>query len=385
MQIRNLKLKNWRNFRHIDVPLRERTFIVGPNAVGKSNLLDVFRFIRDIAQQGGGGLQKAMSDRGGLSKVRCLSARKDPVVEISLEICDDHSSEVLWKYELGIKQETRGTRLPQVHFERVEHKGKTLLSRPIQEDVSDPQRLTQTHLEQVNSNRDFRDLAKFFDGTTYLHLVPQLLRYPDAFAGTDLPGDPFGRGFLNRIAETREGVRDRRLKAIETVLKEIVPQLSQLEFTRDQHGLPHLQALYTHWRPNAGKQREDQFSDGTLRLIGLFWALLDKDSVLLLEEPELSLNSKVVAQLPPLIWQLQKKRRRQVIISSHSPSLLGDPGIEPEGVLLLRPGENGTEIEVAAQMQDIQTLLDSGMSIADVLLPRMQQARFDFSDLFSSL
>ncbi|MDD9857444.1 MAG: AAA family ATPase, partial [Gammaproteobacteria bacterium] len=59
MIVSRLTLKNWRNFREADVPLRERQFIVGPNASGKSNLLDVFRFLRDIAKPDGGGLQKA--------------------------------------------------------------------------------------------------------------------------------------------------------------------------------------------------------------------------------------------------------------------------------------------------------------------------------------
>ncbi|MDD9852741.1 MAG: AAA family ATPase, partial [Deltaproteobacteria bacterium] len=67
MMISRVKLKNWRNFREVDVPLRERQFIVGPNASGKSNLLDAFRFLRDIAKGTGGGLQKAIEDRGGVS------------------------------------------------------------------------------------------------------------------------------------------------------------------------------------------------------------------------------------------------------------------------------------------------------------------------------
>lgn len=45
MLVSRLKIKNWRNFSSIDIPLRERQFIVGPNAAGKSNLLDVFRFL----------------------------------------------------------------------------------------------------------------------------------------------------------------------------------------------------------------------------------------------------------------------------------------------------------------------------------------------------
>ncbi|WP_461317578.1 AAA family ATPase [Bradyrhizobium embrapense] len=41
MLVSRIKLQNWRNFRTVDVPLRERTFVVGPNAAGKSNFLDV--------------------------------------------------------------------------------------------------------------------------------------------------------------------------------------------------------------------------------------------------------------------------------------------------------------------------------------------------------
>jgi putative AbiEii toxin of type IV toxin-antitoxin system len=56
-------------------------------------------------------------------------------------------------------------------------------------------------------------------------------------------------------------------------------------------GVPHLQVKFEHWRGIPSNQREDQFSDGTLRLIGMLWSLFTGDSLLLLEEPELSLNT----------------------------------------------------------------------------------------------
>lgn len=48
MYITYLKLKNWRNFRNAEVRLAARSYLIGPNASGKSNLLDVFRFLRDV-------------------------------------------------------------------------------------------------------------------------------------------------------------------------------------------------------------------------------------------------------------------------------------------------------------------------------------------------
>lgn len=63
MYISRVKLYNWKNFRECDVRLSQRCFAVGANATGKSNFLDVFRFLRDIVKEGGG-LQAAVNVRG---------------------------------------------------------------------------------------------------------------------------------------------------------------------------------------------------------------------------------------------------------------------------------------------------------------------------------
>ena len=371
MLVTHLSVKNWRNFPRIDVDLQERQFIVGANASGKSNLLDIFRFLRDIAKTEGGGLQKAVKDRNGVSKIRSLVARRDPEITIEVALAESAGGVPTWRYALGLQQETRGYRLPHVKFERVWKDAQRILNRPDQEDEKDPARLTQTFLEQINVNAEFRDIARFFQSVTYLHLVPQLLRFADSIQGRVIEDDPFGQGFLERLAKTTEKTRRSRLVKIEKALKLAVPQLEHLEFLRDPAtGRPHLQALYSHWRPNAGKQQEDQFSDGTLRLLGLFWSLLESDSLLLLEEPELSLNSGIVAQLAPLISRMQRNRHRQILMSTHSDSLLTGQGIDGREVLLLIPGNEGTEVRVAADIAEIKALLASGLTVGEVVLPR---------------
>src|ERR1700676_1980168 len=117
MIISRLVLKNWRNFQLVDIRLTERVFIVGPNASGKSNLLDALRFLRDIAKPGGG-LQQAIFQRGGVSKIRCLAARRDPDVELEVELSNG-STGPQWKYAIGITQQVRGHRQPILRFERV--------------------------------------------------------------------------------------------------------------------------------------------------------------------------------------------------------------------------------------------------------------------------
>ena len=75
LRFTRVKLGNWRNFVDVDVPLQRRAFLVGPNASGKSNLLDALRFLREIVIVGGG-FQKAVETRGGVCKLRCLAARR---------------------------------------------------------------------------------------------------------------------------------------------------------------------------------------------------------------------------------------------------------------------------------------------------------------------
>lgn len=368
MIISHIILKNWRNFRLVDVDLRDRIFVVGPNACGKSNFLDAFRFLRDLAKPGGG-LQKAVSDRGGVSKIRSLSARQNPNVEIEIHLSESNGESPIWKYSLGVKIKKGGKNQPVISHETVWRKGETILDRPNSDDLQDELRLTQTYLEQINSNAEFREISNFFESILYLHLIPQLVRHPEAFAMPGLSEDPFGRTFLERVAKTPEKTRKSRLRKIEDALRFAVPQLKNLTDTKDEMGVPHLEAIYEHWRPNAGKQREDQFSDGTLRLIGLLWSLLESDSLLLLEEPELSLNAAIVSKLPALIHRLQKPKKRQVILSTHSADLLSDRGIGCEEVLLMIPTPEGTEVKLVSRIEDIKILLEGGLSIADATLP----------------
>lgn len=377
MLITRIELRNWRNFAHIDTRLRETVYLIGPNASGKSNFLDALRFLRDVASPWGGGLQKAVASRQGMSKLRSLMARSNPEVEIYIELSDDVDDVTpLWKYRLAFTAETAGHRRNIITRENVWHREHgELLNRPDRKDKHDKELLTQTALENTFTNSEFRDIAKFFASTTYMHLVPQLLRYPELSSPTTPDNDPFGQRFLERVAKASDKTRDLYLKKMEDALNLAVPQLKELKMVTDKMGRPHLEAIYKHWRPRGARQQEDQFSDGTLRLIGLLWCLLEGHSPLLLEEPELSLNDAIVERIPALIDRLQRKRMQQVIMSTHSYALLANPGIDGRNVLILEPGTEGTAVRGISD--DEATLLKSGLSISEVLLPKTRPESAD--------
>lgn len=367
MRITRLGLENWRNFRHVDVPLQRRVFVVGPNASGKSNFLDAIRFLREIAEPEGG-LQRAVSQRDGVSQIRCFHARQKSTVAIEVELeLGTGEGRTIWSYRLEFSQDNR--RRPVVKKEQVRRGDELLLDRPTPEDEADASRLTQTHLEQVSANKDFRQVAEFLSEVRYLHVVPQLIRHPERVqVSTD---DPFGSDFLHRLATTTKKTLEPRLRRINEGLKVAVPQLTELKLERDEMGVPHLKGRYEHWRPKAGWQSEEHFSDGTLRLFGLLWAFLEGTAPLLLEEPELSLHPAIVRHIPSMMARAgrSKKAPRQVLISTHSPDLLTDEGIGPEEVILLEPGSDGTVAQIAAERPEVAALLEGDATMAEAISP----------------
>ncbi len=331
--------------------------------------MDAFGFLRDVCDPEGG-FQRAVKLRGGLSQILCLHARKQPKVAIEVQLDLDKT---IWLYRLEFGQDNQ--RRPIVACEIVERDGVRLVSRPDDGDQSDASRLSQTFIEQVSANKEFREISTSLAQIRYLHVVPQLIREPERVAQRQ--NDPYGGDFLEQIARTPKRTLDSRLKRINDALQVAVPQLHKLELIRDERGVPHLRGLYEHWRPNGAWQTEEHFSDGTLRLLGLLWAFLDGSAPLLLEEPELSLHSAVVKHIPAMMATAGRRNGRQILITTHSYDLLSDQGIAPEETLELRPSKDGTEARIAATDPQVKALAEAGLSIADSVLPRTSPAEPD--------
>lgn len=371
MRITNLTLRNWRNFKNLEVRMGERLIVVGPNASGKSNLLDSIRFLRDLSRDGGG-LQSAIRSRGGLSRVRCLFARNNNKghVEITILLGDDDEP-AQWTYSVSFNGEKGGFNRPVVARELVKHGNEILLDRPDADDRADPERLVQTAIEQISANKDFREIADFLAETRYLHLVPQIIR--DSNRSGDLRDDPFGGDFIARMNRVAPRTRDSWLRRITAALQIAVPQFESLQVIIDAAGRPHLESHYTNWRVKGSRQDEGDFSDGTLRLIGLLWSLVEvgrRATPILLEEPELSLHPAVVSLLPRVLASAQRGRGAQILLTTHSPDLLEDEGIRPEEVLELEPTQDGTVGKTIDQTPDAMEDVNAGISLADIVRAR---------------
>jgi predicted ATPase len=294
---------------------------------------------------------------------------------LAIELSESDSRELCWHYELNFKHTGGGIRENQVKIvsEKVfsGREQRYVLDRSAETLGEDEETLKYTYLEQPNANKDFRVIQQFLQNVEYLNVVPQMVRESASSSYSGDKEDYYGRNFLKRLALLNDNTRRSYFRKINEFLKLAVPQLEELSFVKDEIGVPHLEARYVHWRTRGSKQQEMQFSDGTLRLIGFLFALIDSNGVLLLEEPEINLHPGIVAQFPEFIAKIQrvKKGGRQVFITTHSYDILSNEGIAPEEVLLLTNSPEGTEVEVLSNVEKAKNILAAGFSMADVVMP----------------
>ena len=147
-------------------------------------------------------LQEAVRKRGGVSKLRSLAARRYP--DVVVRVTSGTMRTAAWTYELRFNQDNR--QRPLVKREWVAKAGETIIERPDDKDGSDPERLTQTYLEQVNANQQFRDVSDFLAD----HSLPA--HCPATRARARSLGGPEQRSLRWRLsgANRRAPVRRRR-------------------------------------------------------------------------------------------------------------------------------------------------------------------------------
>lgn len=380
MYISRIKLYNWKNFRDCEVLLAERCFVIGANATGKSNFLDVLRFLRDIVKQGGG-LQFAVNVRGGLKKIRCLAARQRTEVCVEVDISENGKNDPKWKYSLELVNTGGGIQNVTALVNREEvynyYKDETILLRDNSFKEDDAETKKYTHLEQPTANAKFREIKDVFQTTEYLNVIPQFVRDADSIMLSSGMEDYYGRNFMRRLALLNEKTRNKYLKIINEVLLTAVPQLENLSFVKDEKGVPHVEAKYHHWRARGSKQNEQMFSDGTIRLIGFLFAMLDGNGIILLEEPETNLHTAIVAAIPEFVAKVQRNKKRQVIITTHSYEILSNKGIRAEELVILRPSPEGTIAENALEDKAVSAMLEAGLSAADAAMAETRADNID--------
>lgn len=218
---KSIKLRNWKNFGNVTATLSDRIFVIGANASGKSNFLDSFRFLKDVATDG---LQKAVKARGGIEKIRNLNARNPSYVEISVilqELNDGKTTD--WQYILQFNYAggSQGKRDTNISLEKIIKDGEIIKERRYNDSGEDYLSKQFTLLEQPAINGSFRPIYEGFRNISYVNIIPQLIRESDSFIPSNAAEDFYGRNLLETISATPERTRNSRLNVINKVLRSL--------------------------------------------------------------------------------------------------------------------------------------------------------------------
>lgn len=135
MAIKSIRVCNFKSFDELNVDLCDFNVLIGQNASGKSNFIEIFRFLRDICKYG---LINAISIQGGVTYLRNVKLKnfREMVFEIKLDdeyqiipgFLEEKKGRFVTlqvketSYSFSIKFNTRGTGF-QISNERLEQRG----------------------------------------------------------------------------------------------------------------------------------------------------------------------------------------------------------------------------------------------------------------------
>jgi predicted ATPase len=333
--ITRLKVKNYRSLADIDIALSPLTVFVGKNAVGKSNVFDVLRFVRDGLKDG---FARALLDHGGIRALRYWFVDQGEGSDVSIHLYFEGKefkgnygfSFGMSGHECIIKSETLSLTNYQItdpsrqkiNFEVLE--GQLLHVQKEIDGVGVPQRkrvsqrsfyLNQlAHLiPSVAAVRDFLEQMNFYD------LAPDDLRAPQK-ATNPVPLLENGSNLASALQELQRRKKDYLITQALEVVYEGLEGYSIVPL--GTHLITKLHVASTNGHSQEVPSDLGDESDGTIRMLAMLTALYQNryPSPLVIEEPEKGIYARKLALCGNLLEEATL--RYQVLVSTHSPDLI---------------------------------------------------------------
>ncbi len=365
MLIKSAHIQHYRSLSDIRLEdLGSLTLLVGSNAVGKSNIVDAFRFMRDMVVDG---LDHAISSRGGIEVIRQYSPTRPFNVGIRIEFEQNFESfgvrnsfyeikiasleggnyrvekeDAQWYEEEGrfvkpgteqeqwVQDDVSITYLSRDSKGKVNLKGEEPLARPWREDETVLRAPVFDYTNPVSS---------LLSGQRFSALYPNTLRSPSR-PDTDKRLKESGENWASVLKSLRATPRGRQAwQSILELMQRVIPNLQDVKVS-GVGGYLVPQFVFRD-SPNRKEHSFDpvQLSDGTLRIFGLLLGLyqVPPPRLFAIEEPEQTVHPGVLAVLADAFREVSK--RTQLLITTHSPYLVDHFDPEQVRIVTMSAGE----------------------------------------------
>jgi predicted ATPase len=320
-----------------ELELKDLNVLIGTNASGKSNLIDVLHLLQSLPNDA----TTAIREGGGVREWLWKGDQSRPA-----------------KVVAAFSRQNKG---PIRHELAFTHDGPRwkITSERVEEDVPSGTSAKEYFDVQMAANvrRDQSVLARHPDPSLYPELA-QLRNYYSSFRiyrdwtlgrrseirrpqPADLPSDllePSGQNLAVILAA---------LKQLPEIWQELVAHMARFyDGFQDIELLPVGDLLQIHMREEAhpGLISATRLSEGTLRYLALLAILLHPTPppLICIEEPELGLHPDLIADLAGLLQEASE--RTQLFVTTHSEHLIGALSQQPDAVIVAERGEQGTEL-----------------------------------------
>jgi hypothetical protein len=365
VKLTHLAVTNWRNFAHIEFDMSSRLFVVGPNSSGKTNLLGALRFLGDIGRRG---LVAASEDLGGPD--RYFRSGADSAAFVATFNDTQNSAEfALFLRLMSTDSEStkRGSDADQtLAFPMTD----PLTGEPNDRYLDVHQTITAGGKKPVDGGESFlvedeealrTKVRQTLAGIRYIHPNPKkMLERADRY-------DPdHGTGFFQHAGRFSDQQLNAALDRIRPIMAAAVPEVPNLSYLRMGLGT---EVVFYNDTPDPGARgvySHEQFSEGTLRLLGMLFDLATlplTTSIVLIEEPETFLQASIVRSMSSFLAEVAMNHDVQMVISTHSPELIDSEVVLPNEVLVLRSQNGETTGELLSQSSEprIQAVLSADL------------------------
>ncbi len=388
MFLKSAHIRHYKSLDNVQIEFSNPiTVLVGPNAVGKSNIVDCLRFVRDAVAVD---LEHAVSKRGGISRVRQYSKTKPFKLSVHLEFGGTEIAGLGQEfYEFSIQSETASNYTvdsekcafidvvganPYRNGLAPERNSKMQsFSRDragTVESSSDPrpQRLAHDqlalgHLRGLGSTFGW-PMERFVRDWRYSVIYPNMLRDP-ASPDRDKVLAEDGKNWASVIKALRRTMRGKAaLERINEAMRAVVPTF--IDVTVSSVGSYLVPRFWFSLGKNETVAYDPvQLSDGTLRIFGILLALYQTPAprMLVIEEPEQSVQPGVLGVLAEALRECSETM--QIVVTTHSPHFIDYFNPEEVRVVTLDKGVTKVSAVKRTQMEAVKKRL---MSLQEFML-----------------
>lgn len=413
MPIRKLTVRNFKSFSYLDVEPDNFTVVIGSNASGKSNFIQVIKFLRDIAKYG---LANAVSLQGGVEYLRntligaaepfsfridyVLDERRSDIVALkSGSPVFFRPEEISYAFSLTFRDSgenyeiSSDTLTVSGEFLRLEGQEKKGVGdgtiglaregRIIHYTITPPDGL-ELHNEELlpfsfrTTEADRKKLIMtvplfipgipslewIFRGMKVYDFDPRLLKRAVPIMGkTDLEKDGSNLAIvIKKIIEDPE-----RRNLFSRLLHEVLPFVDDVEVEKfmDMSMFLKLKEVYNREKYLPASM----VSDGTINICAIVIALyFEERPVTIIEEPERNIHPYLISKLVEMLRDAS--RNKQVIVTTHNPEMLKHVSID-DILLITRDRDGFSNMSRPANRQEIREFLEQEIGIEDLFIQNL--------------